>query len=137
MTSSSGNDLAGAGSDDLQGLSILVVEDSWLIGKAMGDLLQMKGAEVAGPAATTAEAERLLSEHTPDVAIVDFNLREGERASGLIDRLNDQGVRVIVISGYSALPIPPGKVVATLQKPVSDAHLLASLRPLADRKAAR
>ena len=29
---------------------------------------------MVGPAATTAEAERLLSEHAPDVALVDFHL---------------------------------------------------------------
>ena len=34
-----------------------------------------RGAEVVGPAATTTEAERLLSEHAPDVALVDFHLR--------------------------------------------------------------
>lgn len=138
MTSSCGNGLSEAGSsDDLKGLRILVVEDSWLIGKAMQDLLELKGADVAGPAATTAEAERLLSERAPDVAIVDFNLREGERASGLIDRLHDQGVRVIVISGYTVLPVPPEKVAAMLQKPLSDAHLLSCLRPFVAQKAAR
>src|SRR5262249_41780085 len=44
MTSTGGNDLADAGSsDDLQGLSILLVEDSWLLGQAMQDVLQLKG----------------------------------------------------------------------------------------------
>ena len=44
------------------------------------------GADVVGPAATTAEAERLLSEHAPDVALVDFYLRAGELSYGLITR---------------------------------------------------
>jgi DNA-binding NarL/FixJ family response regulator len=63
---------------------------------ALKSLLQALGADVDGPAATTAEAERLVSEHAPDVALVDFNLREGERAYGLIDRLLDQGIRVVM-----------------------------------------
>jgi len=138
MTSTGGNDLADAGSsDDLQGLSILLVEDSWLLGQAMQDVLQLKGAAVAGPAATTAEAERLLAECTPDVALVDLNLREGERANGLIDRLHGQGVPVVVISGYTVLPVAQEKIAAMLQKPVSDAQLLSSLRPFAARKAPR
>ena len=65
-------------SDDLKGLEILLVEDSREVGEAMKDLLELLGAEVAGPAATTAEAERLLSEHAPDVALVDLHLRDGE-----------------------------------------------------------
>ncbi len=138
MTSSHSGGLPGTGSpDELKGLRILLVEDSWLVGKAMQDLLQLKGADVSGPAATSAEAERLLAEHTPDVAIVDFNLRDGERASDLIDHLHARGVRILVISGYTLLPVPAEKITAMLQKPVSDAHLLASLRPLAAQKAAR
>ena len=137
MTASNAHDLLGAGSPDLKGVGILLVEDSWHLGKAMKTLLQVLGADVAGPAATTAAAERLLCEHVPDVAFVDVNLREGEMAYGLIDRLHDQGVPVIVISGYAVLPLPPAKAAAILQKPVSAAQLLATLRPLIAQKAAR
>jgi CheY-like chemotaxis protein len=76
MTPSNTHDPAGAGSpDDLRGLEILLVEDSWIVGETMKDLLELLGAVVVGPAATTAEAERLPSEHAPDVALVDFHLR--------------------------------------------------------------
>jgi CheY-like chemotaxis protein len=69
VTSSTALDLAEAGSsDDLKGLDILLVEDSREVGKAMKGLLELLGATVTGPAATSAEAERLLSEHAPDVA---------------------------------------------------------------------
>jgi YesN/AraC family two-component response regulator len=124
-------------SGDLKGMHILLVEDSWHVGQAMKRLLDLMGADVAGPAATTADAERLLSEHTPDVAIVDVSLRGGERAFDLIDLLHDQGVRVIVISGYAELPPASLKVMAFLQKPVTEAELLATLRPLGARNAAR
>jgi CheY-like chemotaxis protein len=126
-----------AGPLDLKGVSILVVEDSWQLGKAMKNLLQQLGAEVAGPAATTADAERLLCERVPDVALVDINLRDGELAHGLIDRLYDQGVPVIAVTGYAILPLPPVKAAAILQKPLSSAQLLATLRPLLAQKASR
>ncbi len=129
--------MPGGSSDDLKGLRVLLVEDSWHVGRAMKSLLAVLGATVDGPAASTAEAERLLAAHSPDVAIIDFRLREGESASGLIDRLNDQGVGVIVVSGYEVLPVPAVKAEAVLQKPVSEAQLLAVLRPLVARKAAR
>jgi CheY-like chemotaxis protein len=129
MTSSNAQDPPEAAVSDLEGLRILVVEDSWLLGMNLKSLLRALGAEVFGPAASAADAERLLSGLTPDVALVDFNLRGGELAHGLIDRLQDQGVRTVVISGYADVPLPPGKVAATLQKPIAEEQLLAALRP--------
>jgi DNA-binding NtrC family response regulator len=130
MTSSNVHDPPGAETADLKGIRILLVEDSWHLGIALKSLLQAWGADVAGPVATTVDAERLISEHAADVALIDFNLRGGERADGLINRLHDQGVRIIVISGYAVLPLAPGKVAAILQKPISEAQLLAALRPV-------
>jgi len=135
MISSNAHGSDGA-SEKLTGLRILLVEDSWHVGKAMKRLLQLCGAEVAGPAATGAEAERLFSEQTPDLALVDFHLRGGELAAGLIDRLHDRGVPVIVITGYAVLPETPKNVVTILQKPLDIDLLLATLRPFTARKPA-
>ena len=115
---------------DLSGQRILVVEDSWHLGIALKSLLRSVGAEVIGPVATSADAERLIAEQVPDVAIVDYNLRGGELASGLIDKLNELAVRVVLISGYATLPVPPEKVVAVLQKPMVEEELLAALRAM-------
>ena len=95
---------------------------------AVESLLRSFGAEVDGPVASVAEAERLLAERLPDVAIVDINLRGGELAYDLIDKLNDLAVRVIVVSGYSALRLQQDKVAAVLQKPITEAELLAAVR---------
>jgi DNA-binding NtrC family response regulator len=132
MTSPSAHGPLEAVSPDLNGVRILVVEDCWHIGSAVKSLLQACGADVAGPVATTAAAERLILEQTPDVALVDFCLRGGERADVLIDQLHDCGVRVIVITGYAALAL--GKVAAVLQKPIDEAQLLECLRPVTARK---
>ena len=136
MTLSNARDPSRA-SDTLKGVRILLVEDSWHVGMAMKMLLEALGADVAGPAATGAEAERLLSEHVPDLALVDFHVRDGELTNGLIDRLRDQGIDVVVITGYEVLPVPPKNVAAILQKPVSKELLLATVRPLIAQKAAR
>ena len=115
-----------------------MVEDSWELGDAMKDLLELLGAEVAGPAATTAEAERLLSEHAPDVALVDLHLRDGELSHGLIARLHERGVPVIMLSGsFEFPPSPLLEGTTVLEKPVSEAQLLAHLIPLVTRKATR
>jgi DNA-binding response OmpR family regulator len=138
MTSSNNRDPAGPGpSDDLTGLEVLLVEDSWTVGEAMKDLLELSGAEVIGPAATTAEAERLLSEHAPDVALVDFHLQGGELSHGLIVRLHEQGMHVVVISGSSEPSLVPVGAVTILEKPFSEAQLLARLRPLLTQKEPR
>jgi CheY-like chemotaxis protein len=134
MASSNVHDPPGTGASDLDGLRILLVEDSWHVGTALRSLLRVWGADVVGPAATTADAERLISERAPDVALIDINLRGGERAYDLIDRLHGRGIRVVVISGYSDVPLALAKAVAILPKPVDEAQLLASLRPMtADR----
>jgi DNA-binding NarL/FixJ family response regulator len=124
----------GNSSDELKGLRILLVEDSWHVGEALKEVLASLGSEVAGPAATVAEAECLLSERTPDVALVDIYLRDGELAMDLIDRLNGQDVRVIVISGYEALPALATKVAGFLRKPFTSPQLLAALQPVIAQK---
>jgi CheY-like chemotaxis protein len=117
------------GGADLTGMRVLVVEDSRELGIAMQSLLQACGATVAGPVATAAEADRLIAESLPDAALVDIQLRFGERADALIARLHDRGVRVIVTSGDAALLRTPTKAAAMLSKPFGEAELFAALLP--------
>ncbi|MFZ1001711.1 MAG: response regulator [Pseudolabrys sp.] len=127
MNAASGDDAPQAGLPNLKGKRILLVEDSWQLGMALKSLLRSFDAEVDGPAATTSDAERLISEHAPDAAIIDVNLRQGERSYGLIDRLIGQGVPVVVTSGYSDLPMVSAKA-HILEKPISEEKLIAILR---------
>ena len=137
MSSPNDHELSSAGSsDDLKGLDILLVEDLPDVGEAVKKHLELLGAKVTGPAATTAEAEGLLNEHRPDIALVDFHLREGERSDGLIARLHEQSVPVIMLSGSFEFPPLSSLVGVTfLEKPVSEAQLLAHLIPLIASKA--
>jgi CheY-like chemotaxis protein len=128
MSSPNSQDTLEGGSADLSGMRILVVEDSWHIGAALKSLLRALGADVIGPAATVAEAEGLVANQLPDAAIVDFNLRGGELASDLIDKLSERAIRVIVMSGYATVPLAPGKAAFVLQKPVVESELLAALQ---------
>jgi DNA-binding NtrC family response regulator len=112
----------------LTGLRVLVVEDSWHVAKAVTRLLTALGADVAEPVATPAAARRLISERRPDVALVDFSLRDGEVADDLIDWLQAQDIAVIVITGYEVIPLAPGKAAAVLQKPVNATQLVATVR---------
>lgn len=117
----------------LSDLCVLVVEDSWDVGTGLKMLLESWGAVVAGPAPTTADARRLVCERTPDVALVDIHLRDGEQSYCLINQLHEQGIRVVVISGYADVSLAAGKAAVILQKPLRADVLLASIRPVTAR----
>jgi DNA-binding response OmpR family regulator len=110
----------------LKGVRVLVVEDAWHVAKALKSALEQVGMDVSGPVATTAEARRLIAEHMPRVAVVDVNLKR-EMACSLIEELHDQGVSVVVVSGYAVPPVSLHKAAAILQKPFSGSELLAAL----------
>jgi DNA-binding response OmpR family regulator len=112
---------------DLKGVCVLVVEDQWHVANALKSLLETEGAQVSGPVSTTAGALRLAADQKPKLAVVDINLK-GEMAYGLIDQLIDQGVGVVVVTGYAVLPEVTKKVAAVLQKPFNGPRLLAALR---------
>jgi CheY-like chemotaxis protein len=121
-------------SDDLTGLNVLLVEDSPDVGEAVKELLELLGATVAGPAATTDAAKSLLANRLPDVALLDFHLRGGQRSDNLMAQLRQQGVPVIMLSGSVEFPPPISLVGATiLEKPISETDLLAHLSPLASK----
>jgi DNA-binding response OmpR family regulator len=108
----------------LAGKRVLVVEDTWVVAEALQSLLEETGLVVSGPSATVADAERLVSEQTPQLAVVDLKLR-GEMAFDLIDCLHDRGVSVVVLTGLvSTLPT---KAAAIVQKPFSEAALIETL----------
>ena len=98
-------------------------------------MLESWGVEILGLAATIAEAERMVSERTPNVAIVDITLRGGEQSHSLIDRLCDKDIRVVVATGDADVSLPLGRAAAILQKPMTEHSLLTSLRPGSPRLA--
>jgi DNA-binding response OmpR family regulator len=138
MPPSNDNPLPGAGSSlDLRGLQILLVEDSSDIGELVKTFLELEGATVAGPAAAAADAKKLMAECRPQVALVDFHLRD-DHAYGLIAQLRGLGVPVIVISGSIEFAPPISlEGVMMLEKPFSEAQLLECLRSLMAKKIPR
>ena len=68
---------------------------------------------------------------------MDIHLRDGELTYGLIDRLNERGVRIVVTTGYADIEVAPEKVVAILRKPIDGSQLLAILQQVAAAKTSR
>ena len=112
-------------STPLSGRRILVVEDEYYLADDLVRTLQGQGAEVAGPAGTLADAERLVAEGRIDCAILDINLR-GEMAFPVADRLGDAGIPFLIATGYSRDHLPERfSAVPHLHKPFDPAELLA------------
>ena len=112
--------------DLLKGVRVLIVEDAWHVAKALKSALEQIGMHVVGTTATTAQARGLAAAQRPELAIVDVNLKQ-ETSCDLIDELHEQGVQIIVISGYAAPPVSKESVAAILQKPFSGSELIATM----------
>ena len=109
MSSSNDNEPpSDALSDGLTGLHILLVEDSLDISELVKTFLELEGATVAGPAATTAEAKKLLAEGRPHVALVDLHLRDNH-AFGLIAQLRELEVPAS-LNGFSNIITPSREI---------------------------
>src|SRR5262249_17168993 len=119
-----GTDISPVTASHLAGKRVLVVEDTWVVAKALQSILEETGLVVSGPSATVADAERLISQQVPELAVVDIKLR-GEMAFDLIDELYARGVSVVVCSGFALSQ--PAKAAAIVQKPFSEAGLIETL----------
>jgi DNA-binding NarL/FixJ family response regulator len=114
---------------NLNGLCVLIVDDSSYVATGVKMLLESWGADILGPAASIAEAKHMISERSPNVAIVDITLRGGEQSHSLIDLLCDNGIRVVVATGDTDVSLPLGRAAVILRKPMTEDSLITSLRP--------
>ena len=78
---------------------ILVVEDEPLIAMMLEDFLEVLGKEMAGQADTVADALALVEGGGIDAAILDVNLRGGEKSWAIADALAARGVPFVFATG--------------------------------------
>ncbi|HEX5796583.1 MAG TPA: hypothetical protein VFY19_12145, partial [Geminicoccaceae bacterium] len=121
----------------LRGERVLVVEDETLVAVELRLALADAGAEVLGPAASIAEAKRLIAASRPTAAILDVNLG-GESIDPLADLLMAEGVPMLVVTGYDARKALPERLrhLPVLQKPIDPATLIGGVHELTARTAA-
>ncbi len=114
----------------LNGLRIIIAEDSWHLAEAIRASVQNAGGNVVGMVGTLAKAEKLAETATFDAAVMDLDLH-GQQANGLALRLAEAGIKVVVLSGYERSPELADKVHECLTKPIPGEMLIAALaRPL-------
>jgi two-component system, response regulator PdtaR len=111
-----------------RGPLVLVVEDEFLLAMDLELLLEGHGYRVLGPAATVAEALRLLAAATPDAALLDVNLR-GEMVTPVAGRLRALGVPFVLASAYDRPELAAAELAGApnVGKPTNERRLLAAL----------
>lgn len=80
--------------------TVLIMEDEFIVALDLSDITQDLGFSVDGPFATVAEGLRSVAQHTPDAAILDVQLADGE-VFPLADYLMKMGVPIIFHSGHA------------------------------------
>lgn len=108
----------------------LILEDEAILAFALEDmLLEMGFAEVA-VASTIEEANQLLENWAPALAILDVNIR-GERSYGVAQRLGESGIPLVFATGYGDAERPEAFAhIPTLTKPYGLEQLRTVLQSL-------
>ena len=113
------------------GKRVLVAEDEALISVILSGDLRDEGYLIGGPFSRCRDALAWLADNTPDVAIVDYMLRDGP-CTTLTRALRERGVPFIIFSGYTRDPNTDHEFLDTpwFDKPASLDALLAALAAL-------
>lgn len=116
------------------GKRVLVAEDEALISVILSGDLRDEGYVVAGPFSHCGDALTWLADDTPDVAIVDYMLRDGP-CTMLVRTLRERGVPFVIFSGYARGPETHSEFLDApwFDKPASLDDLLAALADLSTR----
>ena len=110
--------------EQLRGLSILIVEDEYFIAMQMASAIECCGGSVVGPVADLEKARDLAQREAFDGVILDLTLK-GETSLPLADELMSRGTPVILATGYAQSHIPKRySDLPQLTKPVREAALV-------------
>jgi CheY-like chemotaxis protein len=112
----------------LQGLTVLVAEDEYLIATDLDRALVEAGMRVLGPVPSLAMTLELMDAAPRlDAAILDVNL-QGEMVFPAATVLQDRGVPFVFSTGYDESVIPARfQHVTRCEKPVCTARLISAL----------
>jgi CheY-like chemotaxis protein len=109
------------------GLQILVVEDESMVAMMLEDMLEDLGHEVIATSGRMAEASKLVSNASADLAILDVNLN-GQETYPLADSLAAREIPFIFATGYGSSGIKAKwSGVPVLQKPFQSRDLAQAI----------
>ena len=104
----------------LEGMRVLIVEDSYLVAASIKSMLTEMGCQVIGPAPSVREALRLVGDTPCDAAILDINLGNGETAEPVAHALVERKLPFFFVTGYTSPRLLSPEFVARprLMKPL-------------------
>jgi DNA-binding NtrC family response regulator len=88
----------------ITGQRLLIVEDELLIALELQHIVEQLGGTVVGPAGSVEGALQLLSDATPNAALLDVNLREG-RVTPVAQACWDRSIPFVLVTGYGRLEL--------------------------------
>ena len=119
-------------------LSVLVVEDDFVISATLAAVLELNGHTVVGPSGSVPSALKLLETARPDAALLDVKL-QGRLAMPVAERLRRLGIPFVVTSAYATLDFEGCEFVKGaphLLKPFDEQRLLDALNLVAASRGA-
>jgi len=120
--------IAEAAFKPLDRMSVLLVEDQSLIAMDTEELLRSIGAEEVSIAANVATALKILTEGSPDCAVLDLNLGSST-SEDVAKELEKRGIPYVFATGYrDGVHIPADfATIPVVRKPVSQAALSSAV----------
>jgi DNA-binding NtrC family response regulator len=117
----------------LDGKSILIVEDEFIIGLMLQQEIAGVGGTSIGPVTSVADALKEIESRVIHAAVLDAKLADGTSAE-LAACLDDRGIPYVVVSGYEKTSLPMGlRRAPFIPKPVSLPLLMEAIRGLDER----
>jgi two-component system, response regulator PdtaR len=111
----------------LDTLNVLVVEDDAILADLLAELLAELGHSVCAIEATQDGAVAAAARHKPDLMIVDAQLRQGGGLAAVETILRDGPLAHILVSGDIAKVLAVRPDAVALQKPYTEASLVAAM----------
>lgn len=118
-----------ADTSSLKNLRVLVVEDEYLVAKALENSLRAMGCEVVGTASTVEQACDLIKRNDVQAALLDVNLSPGT-CEPVARALRYRQIPFVFLTGYSNLNMLPDDLrgYRIVTKPADAATLARVLR---------
>jgi two-component system, response regulator PdtaR len=114
--------------------TVLVAEDELLIAMDVIDELDAAGFVTVGPFSRTSQALDYCKSHTPDCAVLDVRLEDGE-CYALADLLSQRDVPLVFHSGHAGRDCLQGRYphMAICPKPSASSQIAAAVTELVAR----
>jgi DNA-binding response OmpR family regulator len=122
--------------DDLKGISVLLVEDEALLAIDVASIIELAGGRVVGPAYSLGQGFSWIDRAKFDCAVLDINLHD-ELVFKLADALVERGIPILFLSSHSLNIAPPHlRQRRLVHKPFSTHSLIKAIRAEAAGKQA-